>query len=298
MNRAWVEGYKLPPFRDYLQEFEPIFGAKRSKMSLNPMLKRDTTFMLSDNFMEDREGMHQKAELLARTTMKTMWDSWWLYTVRTIWLKRRFYAKKKGAFHRLLTHLPSICPDQYYQYSKYRQVAVKIYGHYLDFFSLRWLAYAASFIPDWYPGFDDVDPFTEEGAARFKWPFTYVGPDMAGLVIGIEERLALLEVAEQRKMDYFEFTDYVVNWVQSHNEAINKRKYEYRAGDYREPPIVGNMVLKTLAYCAHRFIVGSETWGPDPDWLNKVPVEVINHFKTFRTRMSTRQKALTVKPVK
>ena len=116
------------------------------------------------------------------------------------------------------------------------------------------------------------------------------------MVIGISERLALLEIAEEKKMDYFEFTDWIVNWVQVHCDRIGRGKYGYRPGDYREPPIVGNYDTKTVAYCSWRFGHTSDKWGPDPDWLEKVPEEIVTHFKKFRRQFSTRQRASTVVP--
>lgn len=299
VRRGWVD-LNLSPLPIYKETYEPIFGDKKIKRK---RYAKKTGAWLVGGFDPYDKSIHpfkmrglqaaswDSAKLLARQLMREYWDAWWLYSLRTLWLKRHFVAKNKSTheWRRLYTHLPAICPKQYWQFSVYRSASPTLYKHYLDFFSVRWLAGCISYVPDLYPNFDDVSPFDPENIEKYKWPWEHMGPDIACLITTVGDRLALLEYGESKGWDYWEFSDFVVNWVQCYNDDVGKKVYAYRAGDFRDPPLIANLWLKTSSYASWRFILPSDTFGPDPDWLDKVPDDMKRHYSYFRKGMKTRR---------
>jgi hypothetical protein len=76
------------------------------------------------------------------------------------------------------------------------------------------LSKVTSYFDDFFPDFDARNPFEEE----LKYPYKYVNFDFLILVYRMEERMEFLKIAEERKMTYREFLNYVTNFVGNYNE--------------------------------------------------------------------------------
>ena len=79
----------------------------------------------------------------------------------------------------------------------------------------------ATYFEDFFPDFNARDPFKEE----LKFPYQHVSLEYLVFVYQMDERLELLAEAEEKKMSYTEFLDYVINYVYSYNEDIGKSHY-------------------------------------------------------------------------
>jgi hypothetical protein len=64
--------------------------------------------------------------------------------------------------------------------------------------------------------FDVDSPF--ENPDYYKFPYKNISPDFLILVWRMKERLALLKIADEKKMTYAVFMDYVINYIYCYNE--------------------------------------------------------------------------------
>lgn len=138
--------------------------------------------------------------------------------VKFAWLRRKFvYFRKKaypqiknnsvffhGAFIKFMRRNVGINPQEIT-----RSNFNRILEPYFDIF---------------FPGFDEGNPF--ENPEFYEFPFKNISIDFLGIVRYLDEKMELLKLAEERKMSYATFGDYVINYVLSVNESLPKPKYE------------------------------------------------------------------------
>ena len=80
----------------------------------------------------------------------------------------------------------------------------------------------ASYFKDFYPTFGIDSPFKIE----YKFPYEYVTLEYLVVVYDMDERLELLEYAEENEMHYTEFCDYVLNYINCYNDE-HGYKYDW-----------------------------------------------------------------------
>lgn len=90
-----------------------------------------------------------------------------------------------------------------------------------------------TYIDDFFPGFNEIDPFD----AHLKYPYQYVPFESLILVYQMEERMELLAEAEKEQMSILEFRDYVINYVYCLNEELGHDKYRMVV-ERKYPPYV------------------------------------------------------------
>lgn len=84
------------------------------------------------------------------------------------------------------------------------------------------LVKVASYLDDFFPNFDEGDPFCED----YAYPFEHLSLSCLVVVYQMDERLDILRACERRKLTYSEFLDYVINYIECLNAELGKRKYE------------------------------------------------------------------------
>lgn len=89
-----------------------------------------------------------------------------------------------------------------------------------------WFYRIASYLNEIYPDFLSRDPFLEPD--YFKFPYETVTLDHMHLVYQMPDRFDLLRIAEERKMHYDAFFDYVINHMMCLNELSGKKDQLYR----------------------------------------------------------------------
>lgn len=87
----------------------------------------------------------------------------------------------------------------------------------------------ATYLDDLFPEFLDQDPF--KNPEYFKFPYETVSLDYLYFVYQLPERIDLLRIAEERKMNYNQFVDYVINHVLSVNEETGTNAYRLKRLD-------------------------------------------------------------------
>lgn len=99
---------------------------------------------------------------------------------------------------------------------------------------IRWYA------EDLYPGFYEIlNPIT----SKLVWPFKTARLCYLLTVADMDEALGLLQVADEKKMTYNEFLDFVANWVACYNEKYGE-KYQFITTEYASgvPATVSNLM--------------------------------------------------------
>lgn len=80
----------------------------------------------------------------------------------------------------------------------------------------KWYYRMVSYLHELFPNFLEHDPWKEP--EYFKYPFEHVGLDHMLFVYQVPARFNLLQIAEDRKMSYNDFFNYVVNYCSCVNE--------------------------------------------------------------------------------
>ena len=72
-----------------------------------------------------------------------------------------------------------------------------------------------SYFSNWFPEFDVHNPF--ESMDDYQYPYSTAMFEHLVLVYQMPERFELIAIAEERKLGYVDFVDYVVNYVECYN---------------------------------------------------------------------------------
>lgn len=99
-----------------------------------------------------------------------------------------------------------------------------------------------SYFMDLFPEFHERNPF--EDFEYYKYPYTHVSPDFLTIVEQMPQRFDLLGIAEEKKMIWDEFIDYVINWALCHNDEVGKRVFTIINSKSCTPPYVRNNMLR------------------------------------------------------
>ena len=74
---------------------------------------------------------------------------------------------------------------------------------------------------DLFPDFDISNPFKD----KMVYPYKHIGLSYLYLIYQIEDRMELLKYAEDTKMGYSKFMDYIINYIFCYNEEAGEEKY-------------------------------------------------------------------------
>lgn len=83
------------------------------------------------------------------------------------------------------------------------------------------LSCITKYLDDFFPNFDDQNPFEE----KMEYPYKYMRIGHLFLVHEMTERLELLDYGEKHKMNYSNFADFVINQVYCYNDEKGKECY-------------------------------------------------------------------------
>lgn len=98
------------------------------------------------------------------------------------------------------------------------------------------------YVDELLPQFSKKNPYKD--TEYFKYPFEFITVDYMVLVYQMECRMDLLRIAEEEKMSFAEFIDYVINHVGCHNEEIGKDQYVLISANGKAPLYFKNTMKK------------------------------------------------------
>lgn len=87
-----------------------------------------------------------------------------------------------------------------------------------------------TYFKDFFPNFSDHDPF--KNPEMYKYPYEHVTLDHLAFVYQCDNRLEMLQEAENKKMNIKDFCDWAVNWVLCYNEEQGQDVYSIKRTNY------------------------------------------------------------------
>ena len=88
----------------------------------------------------------------------------------------------------------------------------------------RWFQVTAAVAAEMFPLFYIKDPFKDP--EYFKWPFEYIGIDFMAYVYQVDERMEMLKYANQMRMTFHDFKNWVNNYVLCYNDEQGGEIYK------------------------------------------------------------------------
>ncbi len=101
-----------------------------------------------------------------------------------------------------------------------------------------------TYFSDFFPGFLEGNPF--ENPEFYKFPYKFITLDYLFLVNQMDDRLELLDIAEQEQMPFAVFMDYVINHASTENELLDKPRYSIRHNYDKNSPFYIRDLKKDL----------------------------------------------------
>jgi len=189
-------------FKDYPRKYERVFIDKNKKCKL----ERVSTY--NDIPKSNIEYIN-----LFRKTIKDLQDGYFDNLVKYNWLVRRFCY---GGIRR----------KNFSRNGNFLDGAFGVFMRHFVGFENRFICtYGAcggkiiSYFDDFFPNFDEGNPFKEE----YKYPYKHITLEYLFVVYQMPERLKILRRAEEQKMLYPKFLDYVLNYILCYNEEHGEK---------------------------------------------------------------------------
>ena len=148
--------------------------------------------------------------------LKKFSDELFLFYVKATWLKKRFFYNGK----QIEAKGPSGGALDYV-FSRFLR---RVVGSDTQFFTRDFLyPKISSYFKDFFPGFNEGDPFKNEDF--YKFPFKNITIEFSAVVYQLDDRIRLLKYADEQKMTYAKFLDFIINQIYSINEEIGRDRY-------------------------------------------------------------------------
>lgn len=213
--------------KEYPKTYEDVYTREKA------VGKCKIEHVTTDKGMSSLEYMDLSRKFLSET-MEGLFNA----IVKFVWLQHRFtymgYRRKKtggnfylvdGAFGVFMRHHVGI---EYRVFSR-------------NFYYSR----VSTYMSDFFPEFSDRNPFEEP--EYYKYPYKHVTMDFLTIVNQMPQRLELLQLAEDRKMKWDEFMDYVINFALCYNDEKKKNEFTIINPTSVCPPYVRYNRLKTTS---------------------------------------------------
>ncbi len=203
----------MKEFKEYPKRYEDVFTSPR----------KDKFVQLDKITIGDDEDIDEHIREFSNLVMGFQ-EYVFNFLVKYIWLSRKFHydgvwRRKLGSNSHQLDGAYSLFLRKYINFSP-----ALVTGTYL--------ARIAGYFDDFFPNFDEGNPFKED----YSYPYKYMTFDCLILVWQIPERLDLLRIGEERKMRFLKFADYVINHTMCRNEE-HEDKYEPVFNGFHRSPL-------------------------------------------------------------
>lgn len=153
----------------------------------------------------DIDGLTQQFKDFYQIAYRSLFD----IAVRYLWLEKQVTFKGLRRSRRFRNgHVP----DQ-----SFGRYMMQIVGH--DQASLtrsRWFVVTSAVVTEMFPEFLQRNPFDEP--EYYRWPYEHVTLDFLTYSYQIHNRFELLEYADEKRMSFHDFKNWVNNYVLSYND--------------------------------------------------------------------------------
>lgn len=141
--------------------------------------------------------------------------------VKEVWLEQQITYKGLRRVKRAGNGI-----DQDASFGQFTKIAVGMYHRVLT--ANFCFTPVATYLVDFFPNFLIDNPF--KNPEKYKYPYEHVTIDFLAFVYQMENRLELLDEAEERKLSYAEFVNWVTNWAFCYNEEVKDDVYSLQGG--------------------------------------------------------------------
>lgn len=187
----------MKDFKNYSQQYERFYGDEKHNFDLDKI----TLYKNSPGSLDEYiELLNENSIEMERVTFKLLVKMWWL-------LMRFCYNGRHR--DKMSINGPSIDRAFAYFMRRHAGIETKVF-----FGGKSPLPDLATYMNDFFPNFNEGNPFIE----NYEYPFKYMTFGCLLLVRKMDERMDLLNYGEKKKMKYGDFIDYVINYTACYNE--------------------------------------------------------------------------------
>lgn len=203
----------MKEFIEHKQTYERVFSCPvRRKRCVH---ERHISFQ--DNYPESFHLYVDMCKKYYRKIRNEIFDM----IVKSTWLKRRFVYVNSLTYPGKNKFATSIKESSPVANRALSMIYLNDVNFSPKFFTETWFRAIVTYFPDFFPRFDDGNPFVK----KYKYPYKIAGLESLYMVHRLKHRLKLLEVCEKKKMKYGRFIDYVINWANTENEIAGEERY-------------------------------------------------------------------------
>lgn len=195
-------------FKTYEKEYEDVYSSERTLKEISLDKISNTIWLTNFQYI-------QKFKKFGREMYLWMFDSF----VRFVWLNIKFNYNNYWVW--IVENKSTNYLRRYFANFARNYIWMEFKAITAWFFPVKVISY----FPDFFPMFDQHDPFEEP--EYYKFPYENITPDFLLLVYQMPERLDLLNIAETQKMTFAKFYDYVINYVYCYNAEHKKDVFTF-----------------------------------------------------------------------
>lgn len=199
--------------KQYNKTYEDVFSTDRLKGRSGRKLNLDQITVGDDINLDEYISLF--SSFLVDSYIK-LFD----ISVRFEWLRRRFSYYGEKASPGMTRNSPIFC----IAFTKLVRRAVGRDAQVLT--RSKFFQNLISYLDVFFPEFASGNPFKDPES--YKFPFKNISIDFLSVVHQLDDRIDLLTLADERKMNYAMFLDYVINHVLSVNEEIGRERYRLK----------------------------------------------------------------------
>jgi len=166
---------------------------------------------------------------VTRAFFKSFYDDMFLGFVRASWLRKKFrYEGKKAKIPAMNGNIR--------HFTVFTKFLRRIIGHDMQIItkSYTYPKLETHYFDQLFPEFMDRNPFDDPDYYRF--PYKFISLEYLMLIYQLDDRLELLEFADEKEMTFAEFMDFIVNHILAENERLGEYRYELAQQDKRHRP--------------------------------------------------------------
>lgn len=165
--------------------------------------------------------------LFARKELRKIMEGYWMSVIKASWLFFKFTYDGK---RRNKMYANNTATDAAFAvfHKQYVGIDLKVFTREVPYFNKLF-----DYLVDYYPDFDEHNPFEDDG--YFKFPYKNISVDYMLPVYQMPERLEILAYAEEHPMNYNEYLDWILNYINSYNEEHQEEIYLFYFGNEKIP---------------------------------------------------------------
>jgi len=196
--------------KQYKKTYEDVFSVDRPK---------NNTRLNHDQIGTGEYEVNEYVDLL-RAFLDTFFFDLFNHCVKLSWFRRQFTYYG----HKTIMPMNKNSPTHNAAFVKLLRRSV---GKDIQIITrAKFFSRLESYFDEMFPGFEEGNPITNP--AYYKFPFKNISVEFLIVVYQLENRIELLRFADDNKMSYAVFLDFVINHVCSINDELGREKYEIR----------------------------------------------------------------------